>query len=83
MELGLNLALDIGHIVVLVTLDGVGDSIVDALVVVQGIVGLYLTCLELGYELVGLYSGLLTCHRLHGQVYQIVVSLSLLGWGGK
>ena len=78
MELGLDFTLLVRHIVPLVTLHGVGKSLLKSFVVTQCVISLILACIQLLLQLIGCDDFLLVIHLLHGEVYQVIVSLGLL-----
>ena len=78
-ELGLHPTLGIGQLVIFVTLDGVLNSIADAVSESQGVVSLHLVRTHLGCKLVLGDGTRLVGDLVHSQVNEVVVGLGLLG----
>ena len=77
MELGSNLALGVGHVVILVTLHCVLESCADGLVVTYGVIGLYLALTELLSHSVAADGCALVVDLLHRELHELVIGLGL------
>ena len=78
VELGFHLSLGIGHVIELVALNGIQQSIVGSFVVAHRVVGLSLFT-SLKHGLTRKLGGTLLVELLHSKVHQMVVGLCFLG----
>ena len=78
LELRLYLTLGIGHLVVLIALNGILDGVADGVGQSEGVVGLHLTGTHLDSHLVLGNRTSLVAHLVHGEFHEVVVGLGFL-----